>query len=113
MQIAEARQDGIAILAPAGRIDSTTAPALEQRLTALVASGERRIIVDFSGVEYISSAGLRVLLLLARRVRDADARLGLCGMGTAVRQVFQLAGFLPLFVIHDTRDAAIEQIAGP
>jgi anti-anti-sigma factor len=112
MQIAEARLDGVVAVAPAGRIDTTTAPMLEQHLFALLSSGERRIVVDFSGVDYISSAGLRVMLLLARRVKEADGRLGLCAMGEAVRQVFQLAGFLPLFTVRDSRDAAVQQIAG-
>src|SRR5688500_7156409 len=105
MQIVESRVDGIVALAPAGRIDTTTAPALEQHLIALIAAGHRRIVVDFSGGDYISSARLRVTLLLARRVQDAGGRLGLCGMGDAVRQVFQLAGFLRLFVVLDTREA--------
>ena len=111
MQIAEARVDGIVAVAPTGRIDTTTAPVLEQHLNALLARGERRLVVDFAGVDYISSAGLRVMLLLARRLQDAGGRLGLCGMGDAVRQVFQLAGFLPLFVVLETRDAAVNQIA--
>ena len=113
MQIAEARVDGIVAVAPAGRIDTTTAPALEQHLLRLLTGGERRIVVDFSGVDYISSAGLRVMLVLARRVRDANGQLGLCAMGDAVRQVFQLAGFLPLFTIRESRAAAVQQIAGP
>jgi anti-anti-sigma factor len=113
MQIAEARVDGIVAVAPAGRIDTTTAPALEQHLIGLLTGGERRIVVDFSGVDYISSAGLRVMLVLARRMRDANGQLGLCAMGDAVRQVFQLAGFLPLFTIRESRAAAVQQIAGP
>jgi stage II sporulation protein AA (anti-sigma F factor antagonist) len=113
MQIAESRMDGIVAVAPVGRIDTTTAPALEKHVIALVAGGERRIVVDFTGVDYISSAGLRVMLLLARRLQDAGGRLGLCGMGDAVRQVFQLAGFLPLFAVLETREAAVRQLARP
>jgi stage II sporulation protein AA (anti-sigma F factor antagonist) len=112
MQIAEERVDGVVAVAPAGRIDTTTAPLLEAHLIALLTAGERRLVVDFSGVDYISSAGLRVLLLLARRVQQADGRLGLCAMGEAVRQVFQLAGFLPLFTVCDSREAAVQQIGG-
>jgi anti-anti-sigma factor len=112
MQIAEARVDGVVAVAPAGRIDTTTAPVLERHLLALVAAGDRRIVIDFSGVDYISSAGLRVMLLLARRVRDGGGRLALCAMGEAVGQVFQLAGFLPLFTVLDSRDAAVAQAGG-
>jgi stage II sporulation protein AA (anti-sigma F factor antagonist) len=113
MQIAESRVDGIVAVAPVGRIDTTTAPALEKHMIGLLTGGERRIVVDFSGVDYISSAGLRVMLLLARRLQDAGGRLGLCGMGDAVRVVFQLAGFLPLFVVLETREAAVHQLARP
>ena len=112
MQIAEARVDGVVAVTPSGRIDTSTAPFLEQHLLRLLAGGERRIVVDFSGVDYISSAGLRVMLVLARRVRDANGQLGLCAMGDAVRQVFQLAGFLPLFIVRDSRAAAVQHIAG-
>ena len=113
MQIAEARQDGVLVLTPAGRIDSTSAGALEARLAAALGGASPRLVLDLSGVDYISSAGLRVLLVAARRVQATGGRLALCGMGQPVRQVFQLAGFLPLFTIQDTRDAAVDQIAAP
>jgi stage II sporulation protein AA (anti-sigma F factor antagonist) len=68
--------------------------------------------VDFAGVGYISSAGLRIMLLLARRVQDVKGRLALCGMEDAVRLVFQLAGFLPLFTVRDSREASVTEIGG-
>ena len=111
MQIAEARQDGVLVISPAGRIDTTTAGTLETRLGAALAGTAPRLVLDLSGVDYISSAGLRVLLVAARQVQAAGGRLALCAMGPSVRQVFQLAGFLPLFTIQDTRDAAVAQLA--
>jgi|SRR5438874_74202 len=113
MQIAETRAGGTVAVAPAGRIDTTTAPVLERHLTALLEAGERRIVVDFSGVDYISSAGLRVMLLLARALGGGKGVLVLCGMGDAVRHVFHLAGFLPLFTVRDSREAAMRQVGGP
>lgn len=110
MVIAEARDRGVDVLAPAGRIDTTTVATLEARLGPLLASPRPRIVIDFSRVDYISSAGLRILLVAARRVQGGGA-LALCGMGDAVRQVFQLAGFVPLFTITDTREAAVSQLA--
>lgn len=113
MRIDEMRQHGVDVLAPAGRIDTTTVGALEARLNPLLAAAAPRIVVDFSGVDYISSAGLRTLLVAAKRVKGTGGGLALCGLGEPVRQVFQLAGFLPLFTIRDTRDAAVGQIAPP
>jgi len=113
VQIVELRQGDVDVVAPTGRIDTTTVAALDARLTPLLAGAKPRLVVDFSGVEYISSAGLRVLLVAARRVQVSGGRLALCGMGGPVSQVFQLAGFLPLFTICDTRDAAVARIAAP
>ncbi|MBP2672867.1 MAG: anti-sigma-factor antagonist, partial [candidate division NC10 bacterium] len=63
MDIQQERSDGVLVIAPSGRIDSTTSDTLDQALTAAVSSGERRLVVDFDRVSYISSAGLRVLLV--------------------------------------------------
>ena len=111
MVIAEVRDRGVDVLAPAGRIDTTTVAALEARLAPLLMSPQPRVVIDFTGVDYISSAGLRILLVAARRVQGTAGGLALCGMGDAVRQVFQLAGFVPLFTITDTRDAAVSRLA--
>ena len=105
------RDRGAVIVIPAGRLDSTSSPSFDQQVAALVSAGERRIVVDFTEVEYISSAGLRVLLLLAKQLRLDQGRLALCGLGERVKQVFELAGFLPLFRIAATRAAAVDQIA--
>ena len=113
MEITEARERGVVVIAPVGRIDSTTSDRLEQHLLTLVAAGERRIVVDFSGVEYISSAGLRVMLALAKKIEDARGLVALCGMGEPVKMVFSLAGFLPLFAVDGSRDAAVARVAGP
>jgi anti-anti-sigma factor len=113
MEIGEARQSGVIVLTPHGRIDTTTAGALETRLASALTGASPQLVVDLSGVDYISSAGLRVLLVAARRVQATGGRLALCSMGQPVRQVFQLAGFLPLFTIQDTRDQAVAGLAPP
>jgi anti-anti-sigma factor len=105
------RDRGAVIVRPQGRLDSTSSPAFDQEVAALLAAGERRLVVDFSDVEYISSAGLRVLLLLAKQMRADKGSLALCGMGERVGQVFELAGFLPLFRIAPTRAAALDSLA--
>jgi len=112
VEIREDHEHGVAVVAPVGRVDSTTSAALDQRLTRLITGGERRIVVDFAGVDYISSAGLRVMLTLAKKTRDTGGALALCGMGDLVREVFGLAGFLPLFAIEPGRDAAVARVAG-
>ncbi len=113
MDIQHSNRDGITVMAPAGRIDTTTSGALEEAVRRAVDGGVRDLIVDLAGVEYISSAGLRVFLLLVKRMRDLKGRLVLCGMTEPVRQVFRLAGFMPLFRVEPSQDAALARIATP
>jgi stage II sporulation protein AA (anti-sigma F factor antagonist) len=107
MDIREDAVGNVTVVTPAGRIDSTTSADLDARLNAVEAAGRKRVVVDFSKVEYISSAGLRVLLTLAKRMRDKDGKLALCGMDQSVKQVFDLAGFTALFLVKNTRDDAV------
>lgn len=112
MTITEERDRGVVVVVPKGRIDSTTSAALDAHLVELGKAGDDRVVVDLSGVDYISSAGLRVMLTLAKRIRDRKGALALTGLEDAVRQVFELAGFLPLFAVEATRAAAIARAAG-
>ena len=90
-----------------GRVDSSTAPALGERLETLLATPSQRLVLDMRDLEYISSAGFRVLLLAARRAEQAAGRLVLCGLSGKVRQLFDLGGFLDFFAISASRDEAV------
>ena len=113
MNIQQTERDGVTILAPSGRIDTTTSGAVEQAVKRAVDMGARLLVIDFSGTEYISSAGLRVFLMLAKRMRDLRGRLILCGMPEPVVQVFRLAGFMALFQVEKSREDAISRIGTP
>ena len=107
MQIQHSNRDGVTIVSPAGRIDTTTSASVEEAMRQAVDRGTRDLVVDLAAVDYISSAGLRVFLVLAKRMRDLRGRLVLSGMTEPVRQVFQLAGFMPLFRVEPTQEAAL------
>jgi anti-anti-sigma factor len=111
MDILEEERSGVLLVTPMGRVDSNTAGELERKLIGHIDRGSRRLVIDMSGVDYMSSAGLRVMLLAAKRLREGGA-LVLCGMGESVRQIFELAGFLPIFAIEATRDLALARLAG-
>ena len=113
MNIQHTDHGGVVVLAPAGRIDTTTSGAVEDTVRRSVDAGARNLVIDFSGVEYISSAGLRVFLVLAKRMRDLHGRLILCGMPEPVAQVFRLAGFMALFQVEASRPDALAKIGVP
>ncbi len=97
MDIRQYKRGGSFVIAPIGRIDSTTSEEVERALGAAMEAGERALVVDFSKVDYISSAGLRILLVAAKRLSAGKGTFELAALGESVRQVFELAGFLPLF----------------
>ena len=98
----------VAVVAVEGRIDAYTAPEVEQRLSAAVDG--RAVLLDLSAAEYISSAGLRVLITLAKRARAERFAMALCGLQPSVLEVFEIAGFTQLFEIRDTREAALAEL---
>jgi anti-sigma B factor antagonist len=98
---------GVTVLDVIGRVDSTTAPVLQDRLAAVLGEPQAKLLVDFTKLDYISSAGFRILLLTARRAEEAGCRFVLCGVSGRVRQLFELAGFLDLFSIMGTREEGL------
>jgi anti-anti-sigma factor len=112
MEILEARRDGVLVLELAGRIDSTTAEVLEKAFLERLRNGDARLVVGMGGVDYISSAGLRVFLMLARKLAEARGSLVLCALPPAVRQVFDLAGFSGLFSMAADRAQALSLLPG-
>jgi anti-anti-sigma factor len=107
MELNEQQAGGVTVLQVKGRIDSTTAPMLGERLTAMLGAAKARVVVDFSQLDYISSAGFRILLLAAKRADQTTSKLVLCGVSGKVRQLFDLGGFLDLFTIAPTREEGI------
>ena len=112
MQIVEETHGGVLVLAPIGRLDTNTSGEFEARLQRAIGAGETSLAVDLERIDYVSSAGLRVLLLVARTLRPPAGRMVLCGLNPAVRQTFDLAGFSALFAIEPSRAAAVSVLAG-
>ena len=99
--------DGTRILALGGRLDTETSADVELTLQDLLAAGERNFLIDMSGIGYVSSAGLRVLLATAKQLEGGKGSLRLCSLNASVKQVFDVAGFSKLFSIFPNRDAAL------
>jgi anti-anti-sigma factor len=104
MELAHESAGDVVVAKLAGRLDSSAAPSAEEQLMGLVAGGAPRLVIDLSKLEYVSSAGLRVLLLVARKVQQAQGKLALFGLAPGVREVFSISGFDTIFTVRD--DAA-------
>lgn len=110
MNLSEERVGEVTVLEVKGRIDSATAPTLRDRLQTSCAPDGRSVVVDLQHLEYISSAGFRVLLLAAKRAEDTSGQLVLSGLSTKVAQLFDLGGFDDIFRIVKSRAEALDAL---
>jgi anti-anti-sigma factor len=107
MNIAERVEAGINVFVPEGRIDTQAAADLDKALQAAVSQAKYKMVMDMSGVTYISSAGLRALAAVQVKNKEEGGDLKLGGLNERVTRVFRIIGFDMFFSIHDTAEAAI------
>jgi anti-anti-sigma factor len=100
----------VTVLEVKGRIDTTTAPTLRERLQSSCAPGGKSVVVDLQHLEYISSAGFRVFLLAAKQAEDTSGKFMLCGLSAKVVQLFDLGGFDDIFRIVKSRAEALDAL---
>src|SRR5258708_12800199 len=98
MQISTRTSNDIHIVAISGSMDITTSPEAQKSLDAVLA-GAKKVALDFSALDYISSAGLRVLLGAAKRLRASGGTLGIFGLNQSFRHVFDISAFSTILSI--------------
>jgi anti-anti-sigma factor len=109
MEIASENHGQVLLLRPDGRLDTETAGDLELALHDAFESGRRHFVLDLARISYVSSAGLRVLLALAKKLDGGNGTLRLAALNASVKQVFDIAGFTALFDIRATHKAALDK----
>jgi anti-anti-sigma factor len=110
MDIQELEIGRVTVLAIKGRIDSTNAIDLSNRLRALYASPGRRLLLDFQEIDYISSAGFRTLLIARRHAASSGGGFALCSLTERVHDLFRMGGFVDNFAIQPTREAGVASL---
>lgn len=114
--LADALATRTSVISPTGRIDATRAPELERMLRTPAEVGQKFLVVDLSQCTYLSSSGLRVLLVVAKELRDRGGNVLLCSPQANVTRVLRIAGFTEIFPLFETREAALnalEDRSGP
>ena len=107
MNIEVTEHEGITVLGLDGSIDSSTTPTFEAELARAIDAGAKRILIDLSGVDFISSAGLGAFLVAARKLAPGGGTLSVSGPNDSVRDVFDLSGFSTLFKIFHSEGEAL------
>lgn len=98
----------ILILKFAGRLDAAASPMMERKIVDLIEKGHTKLIMNFAGVDYLSSAGMRLLLSVSKRLQDKTGKLVLAAVHPDVMEVIQMAGFDALLTIVEQESEAIE-----
>jgi len=109
MEINSRKENGVTIVKIVGRLDAASAPDFSKQFTDLISQGEMTFVLDFSDLVYISSAGLRSILIVAQELRKKSGKLLIASLKDIVREVFEISGFIQLFQIFDTAGQAVGQ----
>ncbi|HAV78299.1 MAG TPA: hypothetical protein DCX53_13205 [Anaerolineae bacterium] len=107
MEIIDKQVDGVTILSLTGSIDAMTAPQITEFIQAQIAKGNTKLVADLKGVDYTSSAGLRVLLGAIKETRAQSGDLRLAGIQPDVQKVLNLSGFTNILKTFADPDAAV------
>ena len=106
MQISTRTSNDIHIVGITGSLDSTTSPEAQKSLDAVVA-GAKKVVLDFSQLNYISSAGLRILLGAAKQLRASGGKFGMFGLNQSVKEVFEISGFSSILSVYQSEAEAL------
>ena len=111
MEIDQKEENGVVFLAFKGRLDGSSAPEAEQIIGTILKDQKNRLLFDFEFLEYLSSAGLRVVLGAAKEMKRRDGKFVLCALNAYVKEVFDVSGFGAIIPIADSVEAGLKQIA--
>lgn len=107
MEISTRTAQDVTIVAISGSLDSHSSAEAQKAIDAVLTAGSRRVAIDFSALDYISSAGLRVLLGAAKQLRASGGSLRTFGLNHSVREVFEISGFATILPVHDSEADAL------
>lgn len=101
------RQDGVLSVRVAGRIDGSNAIAFQEAVRTAVEDRDRAMIMDGAELTYVSSAGLRAVLVTAKALSNRDVRFALCALSDHVLEIFEKSGFDKIMAIHPSKADAL------
>jgi anti-anti-sigma factor len=107
VEITVRKQDETLIVSVAGRIDTISAPDFQKKMEDLILQGERGIVVDLEQLEYVSSAGLRSVLVTAQKVKKAGGTFCCCSLQGMVKKVFEISGFCTIIPILESAEDVV------
>lgn len=106
MSLSFQREGDVLFVGVAGRVDGATAREFEEGVRGAMAETDRGLVMDFRELAYISSAGLRVILLTAKLLASRNGQMLCCNLSDTIHRLFEVSGFAKIIPIHPSREAA-------
>ena len=107
MEVGTTEYKRCSVVTVSGRVDSNTAPEFEETLKKVIEEGQRNVVLELGGVEFMSSAGLRGMVSSLKACKGSGGDLVLASPSARVSEVLQLAGLTPLFNVYDDITSAV------
>jgi anti-anti-sigma factor len=111
MEISQKEENGIVSIAIKGRLDADSSLEAEQVVKEALGVDTNRLLFNLGELEYLSSAGLRVLLSAAKEMRRRDGKIVLCALNEFVKEIFEVSGFQSLIPITESVESGIETLS--
>src|SRR5882724_7293304 len=111
MQIEEEPVGDIHVVSPQGRLDGSTSAMFTERFEKLIGGTQPKLLVDLSGIEFVTSAGLRAVLGVVKRVKAANGVLAVCGIQAPVQEILDITGLTPMMQIYPLRADGLTALA--
>ena len=107
MEISGETVGGVSVVTARGRLDGAASGPFADQVQALIGADRPKLLIDFSGIDFVTSAGLRAVLLILKKVKSVNGKFALCGVQASVREVLEISGFASMIQIHPGREAAL------
>jgi anti-anti-sigma factor len=111
MEITQKEENGIVMISIEGRLDADSSPQAEKVVKEALEGQATRVLFNLDKLEYLSSAGLRVLLSAAKEMRRRDGKIVLCSLNEFVKEIFEVSGFQSLIPIADSLESGMEVLS--
>ncbi len=110
MEIQTRKEKAAVVVSVKGRMDAVTAPEFDKNMIDLISKGEKTFVINLGELDYISSAGLRSILALAKKLKEREGKILFVGLRGPVEEVFKISGFPSMFKVFDSEESALREI---
>ncbi len=110
MPISTERENSALVVKAEGRIDGSNAAQFLESVQGVIGSDDSAVILDFKDLNYISSAGLRIILLIAKDLRQKSTQFAVCSLSSSVREIFTISGFDQIISLYDDSASAVSAL---